>query len=242
MKKVIYAYFNQCDIDPISDLLKSNKIIFCNKNKEEIEILPAIDGFSTIYLYFDGVEFGVYQPCWGELSMQCGMFVFEYDKNSPLKTVFNSLKKHIVKEFKLSQDKSCYIGRGIYEDWWNYKYLFPFPFAFESFCVSKEKLNLIFDGLTQNGYQIRNNNVKISHMDDTDTLSDSIVIFDKETELKPRIVKRKYIRYDYGQECIFVIKRKKCYEFILDKRIDCKSYEKTANLFYKLKQEYITVE
>lgn len=131
------------------------------------------------------------------------------------------------------QNRTCYIGPGIYQDWLKQKYYFPVLFYYDEFVVGENQMRLLLENIMERGFTVRNNNVRTREMKMVNMRAESFVVFDDLSKMLTTIIRRNVIRYEYGSECIFVFRAEaqRKYRFILDKRMADNSPSKMIRLF-----------
>ncbi len=239
--KKIYTFLTDNDFISILDSLSKNNALFFDKNKNQVSEIKATEkGIPTFYIGYNAENCIMFQPCWYSLYyLQCATFYLENEDNDELYKLFKLIKNFIKNNFILSKDKSCYIGKNMYEEWQNKKYLFTTLFFYDKFNVNEDDIKNVFEYVLNKGFIIKTNNTRLKNKDIVDWNADSFVICKNEEDLLTKIINKKSIRYDYGSECVFVQKNNKLksYEFILDERI-CKN-SSIASFFFELVKNYV---
>lgn len=239
MAKRIYVYLNDIDLSLILEMLSGEGLSFYDKNRTlTFEIGAISSNIATYAIGYNSNYCISFSPCFYTLNhLQCASFFLEDVNNIELLTIFNLIKNYIRKTYMLSKDKSCYIGQNIYLDWLNKKYCFPIMFEYDVFSV-ENNIKLVFDYVQKYGYMIKPNNVRLRDIDNVDLPTESFVIFQNNKQLFPTIIRKTMIRYEYDSECIFVFyhKRKRCYDFILDRRISLNISSNIKTLFKSIKE------
>lgn len=239
MAKRIYVYLNDTDLSLILEILSNAGLKFYDKNKMLTVEMTAIS--SNITTYFIGYNSDcciVFSPSFYTLNqLQCASFYLEDVENVELFTIFNLIKNYIRKAYMLTKDKSCYIGQNIYLDWLHKKYCFPIIFEYDVFSV-ENSIESVFEYVQKKGYSIKPNNVRLRDIDNIDLSAESFVIFQNNKQLVSTIIRKTMIRYEYDSECIFVFynKRKKCYDFVLDRRVSLQRSSNIETLFKSIKK------
>lgn len=241
MAKIIYTYLNDNDMRLLLKQSFFDEIVIYNKDGFRIEKIPAISiGLEKYYLGNDRNKYIRFIPGWRDANnrLQEAHFYAEMFDEQEGKKLFNQLKRYIRLNYKMSSDKSYYIGKGMYQDWLNHKHCFPVLFEYQEFCIEDSRLNELFDEVIKEGYCIRNNNVKLRNVDNIDLAADSYVIFKEDADLITTTIRKRFICYEYGSDCIFVYKRdkKKQIAVQLDQRLVNESSSKTVDIFEKLKK------
>lgn len=217
MSKIIYAYLNDADLLNILNIFSENNIKCINADSEDIKAVS--NGFPIFYFGIDSETCINFSPCFYTLNLlQCAVFRIEND-NEFFNSIFTKIKKHIKSSYRLSKDKSFYIGPEFYNEWKENKYCLPSLFEYHSFCVSKSNIKELFEHISQKGFIIRNNKSRLRNINNLDLSSDSFVIYTDQSKMLETILRKSIIRYECSSECIFVYKRKNgIYEFLLDDR------------------------
>ena len=107
--------------------------------------------------------------------------------------------------------------------------------------ISEEKISHLIDTIINAGFIVKANDVRLRNAQQLDLSLESFVVFSQSNQMLQRIIRRTFIHYDYGSECIFVEKRQKrgVYSFILDKRLLKRSTGKLIQLFEIIKREWV---
>lgn len=239
MRKIVYVYQNDNDLSLILNLLFEKGIYFYNEEKIKVDKVQAIcNNVTNFYISCNQEHFIEFSPSFYTLNwLQAASFYIDSEEDSDLYDVFKQIKKYIQRTYRLSQDKSYYIGQGIYQDWLEKKYCFPVLFEYEEFLVDESDMKSLFNAVLEAGSTIRTNNARLRNIDVIDLDAESFIIFKDDAKLLTTIVRKSIIRYEYGSDCIFVYKRKKTkqYAFQLDKRIVDDFSSNTSMLFEKIK-------
>lgn len=144
--------------------------------------------------------------------------------------IFQKLVKYIKVNYRLSEDKKFYIGRGIYKDWLEYKVNFLTLFFYKTIKTNPQTFDFeVFKkDIEKKGYIVRTDGVDIRRTNNEDSITDidGYVIFSKECCVTTRLVARKEY-YSNNSQCVFAVKnRRNEISFIIDNRLflyDCKS-------------------
>lgn len=242
MAKIIYIYLNNDDLTLLLKELSFNEIVIYNKDGLKVDKISAIsNGIEKYYLGKEEKKYIEFTPCWFSANyLQEACFYTEKTDEPEGKNLFNQLKKYIRLNFRISSDKSYYIGNQIYQDWLHNKYCFPVLFEYQKFCIENNRLNELFDDVIKEGYSIRNNKVRLRNINNIDLGADSFVIFKENTDLITTIIRKSFISYEYGSDCLFVYKRdkKKQIEILLDQRRMKDSSSHAAAIFQKLQEKW----
>ena len=237
MSKIIYAYLNDTDLLNILNIFSENNIKCTNAGSKDIKAVS--NGFPIFYFGIDSETCINFSPCFYTLNLlQCAVFRIEND-NEFFHSIFTKIKKHIKSSYRLSKDKSFYIGPEFYNEWKENKYCLPSLFEYHSFCVNKSNIKELFEHLCQKGFLVRNNNTRLRNINNLDLSLDSFVIFNEKSKMSTTILRKSIIRYECGSECIFVYKRKNdIYEFIIDDRIYENPECYITKLFDEIKENF----
>ena len=219
MSNIFYTYFNDSDLCLINNFLLEMGSTFFKKNTQINELPFSKSERCEISICIENSSVVIFSPCvLNESKIQEGYFA-AIDSPSSIKQ-FLVIKKFIKKTFLYSKENRCYYGKGIYNDWLNFKYIFSIMFEFEIINVDWEEANIIFDDLLRKGYKLHPNNVRLRDINNNVIYSDEIIIFPQSAQIMKTIHRKTFIHYEYGSECIFVYKNKKksFYSFVFDKR------------------------
>lgn len=243
MGRTIRFYLNDDDLAVILDLLSERGMTFYDKNKKIVEELYAIShDISIFYMSCNNSSFIEFAPCFYTLKyLQCASFHIESEEDSELSAAFSLIKKYIRQTYMLSQDKTYYIGPGIYQDWLNRKYYFPILLKYQELVVDENDMEAIFNDILSESYIIKTNNVRLRNIDVIDLSAESFVIFAESSKISTTIIRKSIVRYEYGSDCIFVYRIKKSKEcvFQLDKRIVDDPSSKSPQLFEKINNSWV---
>lgn len=235
MSKIIYAYLNDADLLNILNIFSENNIKCINADNEDIKAVS--NGFPIFYFGDDSENCINFSPCFYTLNLlQCAVLRIEND-NEFLNSVFTKIKKYIKSSYRLSKDKSFYIGPEFYNEWKENKYCLPSLFEYHSFCVNRSYIKDLFEYISQKGFTVRNNNSRLKNINDLDLSSDTFVIYTDQSKMIETILRKSIIRYECGSECIFVFKRKNdIYEFVIDDRLYDKPDCSIIKIFDEIKE------
>ena len=242
MEKVIWAYYNKKDLLQIEKLFSNNGAFFVDRNKKAVEDLPFLSKELPQFSICLGNSICIeYTPCLESNGyLQCGSFRLVNDKIDSLK-LFSLLKKHIRKNFTYSQRNACYYGADFYNDWLANKWYCKLPVSLESQEVDFDikDIDNIFQNVTDLGFIIRPNYVKLSRMDEISISHDAFVICSDLCEVSRKIIRKRSVCYESDSLCIFVYinTKKGRVSFLLDKRITEQTAPKIWNLFETLKAD-----
>lgn len=221
MPNIIYTYFNDSDLCLIDSFLFDMGAVFLNKNNERINKLPFSEsGRSEISISLENNTVIIFSPCViKDFKIHEGYFA-ALDNPSSIST-FLIIKKYIKNTFLYSQKNRCYYGNGIYNDWLNFKYIFPIMLESENINIDCKEAYAIFDDLLEKGYKLYPNNVRLRDTDKDFMFSNEIIISPQAAKITKTIHRKTFIHYEYGSECVFVYKDSKrgFYCFVFDKRL-----------------------
>lgn len=237
MGKIIYVYLNDRDLSSILQIFDRFEISCRGHN---VGAVKAISNKLTKFVFSNNDQsFIRFIPCfYTGNQLQCASFYLDND-DMVMNSAFFNIKKHIKKTFRLSQDKSYYIGIGIYEDWCNGKYCFPTLFKYQNFYAEEKHIDELFAKILDKGFIIRNNNSRLRNLNNLDLSSKEFVIFSKKSQMIKTILNKNTIRYEFGSECIFVFEREKnIWEFVLDERIQGVATMEIIDLFWRIHQSW----
>ena len=147
--------------------------------------------------------------------------------------IFNNIKRYIVANYILSDDKTCYVGRGFYKQWWERKISTNWLIQRDEIKVyfSNDERHKLLENLLSQGLQL------ISFSDyrkEVDLEAEIIAICLPNDNIKIDIrVRRNYVSPD--AKCIFMYKNKKYNSLLLDKRIIVNN-EKIVYIFKRIQQ------
>ena len=242
MSKVLYAYFNKDDLLALLMCFRENGVECVNGEPIEINAEKAISQDAHPLLLGNGRSSGIrIAPCvWMAGVLQCGCIQLVDMDDCELMVAFRAVKRIIRMGYAVSKDRSFYYGQGIYQDWTNRKYCFPVCFRYESFEIPAVRLAESFAIAREMGCHIGANHARLRDAGSFDEKSESFVLYWNEADLIESIVDRKWLRYEYGSQCVFVNKKRKrnveSYEFLLDERIKNEGGEEVLQLFFCLRE------
>ena len=242
MSKILYAYFNNKDLYDFFEFIENQRIPIIAKSRSSIKELQAIStDLSTLYIpTCESNNIEITMCHYAGYFLQPGSIRIDEVLTSQDKNVFTTIKKYIHKRYKLSKDKSYYIGPGIYSDWLNRIQKFPVLFEYDEITVFEQDIKDVFASISKKGFVIRANNVRLRSINDWTFDDESFVIFDSINKLSKVIFRKTIVHYDYESICIFVYKdsKRKRYKFILDKRIDEVTENKLIELYEGIRTQY----
>ena len=242
MGKAIYIYLNDEDLLEIVNLLEAKKVSIYNEEKLETNHIQAVSNGLRWFYIGSSDHFNIkFIPCFYSAKyLQCASFCLISKDDVFCRKIFTFIKKHITRNYKLSGDKSYYIGPGIYREWLNRKIILPVFFECSKFSVNEDDIPYLFDEILSEGYKIKTNNVRIRDIDVIDFKAESFVVFNQSYSPIVNIIGKNIIRYEYGLDCIFVNRKNHQYVFCLDARIVFDQNSTLPSLFEKIKKRYGT--
>jgi hypothetical protein len=236
MSKKIYAYFNDRDIEDIFELFSDSNFVITDSDGESVDRIPtiSISGVNEYHICF-GTDYILFGTCSNSSDLiQPGYFVLNNDTGQAEKW-FKIIKEYIKKSFFYSSNLKLYVGKGSYDDWLNKRYIFPLidcdKFETKSFITKSVLENLVsIDCVAKPQF------CKLGDSDIINEHTESFIIHKNDSKLISTIIRKSFIRYECGSECIFVIKnknKKDTFTFYLDSRLENSDISK---LFYIVKK------
>lgn len=227
MKKKLYAYFNDNDLYDLLAFLNTRNISILTPNHIPQSDIRAISTERLILQIpaYETHNIEIVMCSYGGYFLQPGVIGINEEYSTQEMRIFTAIKKYIRQNYKLSKDKSYYIGPGIYSDWLQRKHRLPVLFEYDEIIVQEQDVEEVFAYIENKGFVIRANNTRLRNISNWNLNEDSLVICDNINKLNNLIIRNTIIHYDYNSICIFVYKnvKRKQYRFVMDKRIDLSS-------------------
>ena len=230
MKKTIYAYFNNNDLSELlNGLLQKNMPLFNDKREQIIDLPFAEKNITEVNLYSKNNGCVIFTPCYflGN-QLQCGSFCLIPEDDCPASLeLFSQIKKVVRNKFTYSKANACYYGTGFYDDWTSKKFCLPILLDFDRIDIAIHQIENLFIALQNTCFRVKPNNVRLRDADKVDSSIPSFIIYYNENHLVQTIIRKSFVRYEYGSACIFVDKdeRKGVYSLVLDRRLPKDSAE-----------------
>lgn len=242
MSKTLYAYFNDEDLYDFFTFLATKDIPIFVSNGISLSKVHAI-GTDMLTLYIPTCEpqnIVVSMCCYAGYFLQPGMIRLEDASNPHALSMFTAIKKYVRQIYKLSKDKTYYIGPSIYSDWLQGMHKFPVLFEYAETIVLEQDIKEVFTIISACGFVVRASDVRLRNINDWTINDETLVVCEDVSKLSRLIIRNTIVHYDYGSECIFVYKdvKRKQYKFVIDKRIDTVTHQKLYELFEKIRKLY----
>lgn len=243
MRKYIYLYVNNRDSEELLKYIHENHAFLYNSDGERIYTLPAL--YCDSFDFYIGEEYEkniYYRPCfYTNKFLQSAVIILDNCEDDNDIKLFKKIKKFIQKNYRISTDRSVYIGQHMYRDWEEKKFMMPILFCLE-FKFEYSKLEEFINSLVDVGYKVKNNYVRVGNKDILNYTADYFVVFSRDENMITSLHNRKLFSYENGSECIWMYKIKKGksiqVQVVLDERIaknkECEMYV----LFEKLKNKW----
>ena len=246
--QTIYFLQNSLDYKIFLDYLRSINVLLCTTSGEICSIYdPNFNHCrGCIYYIVDGTnnhgavggesatakEKGIeFLPSYQiDSYWQLGLLSLRTSSASTNSSIFKAIIKYFKKNYILSTDKKFYIGVGMYDDWLNYKINFLSLFRYQKINVDYSTFDFkhFKDYISQKGYIVKGDGLDIRKPYD-ESLADGFVIYSNECKVITRICARREF-FTCNSQCIFLIRDRKKYSFIIDERLLSPSFEPIFNL------------
>lgn len=242
MAKILYAYFNDKDLDEFLSFLGSRNILVSSQSGMPLSEVPAIStDLLTLQIPVGETNAITITMCsYSGYYLQNGTIYYDDKANPEAKHVFNDIRKYIRGKYRLSKDKKYYIGPYIYEDWLQDKHNFPVLFDYDEIIVIDQNIEGVFIAAINCGFAICANDVRLRSINEWSINDESLIICTDVSKLHRSIIRRSFVHYSYGSDCIFIYKdaKQKQYRLILDKRIDTIEQGKLTGFFEDIQLQY----